>query len=265
MGDARPRRARPRVGLALVVAAALAGCGGTSAPEAGADDVDAGTDEPASAASPSAPPVDLESFAVVDNATWAGIHASPQASAGQRVVVYAYVTRTFAAMGDTVQASVSTAHPANGLEGTLAVLRGDPEVLGLVETGSVLRVHAEVVGPYAGQTGRAERIPELAVADAEDVGPYDLAADVTVGTAERTNGRLQVPVAVRNSSDLAMVYRVDLVATSADGATELSRSRVDLLLEPGARGEAGAALDPAGPGAVVAVEEVTRFAPAPPQ
>jgi hypothetical protein len=261
--DRRHRRAPVGawVAAAALVLLALAGCtaqadtaGGESSP-----DVD-----PAAVAAPTpTAEVDLASFTPVDNATWLGIQAAPEASAGQRVVVYAFVTRTYASQGGaTLQVRVTSAQPASEVEGTLAVLRGSPDVLGAAQIGSVLRVHAEVAGAYAGPTGRAARIPELVVAAAEDVGPYDLAADVGVGEVSRGSGRLLVPVTVRNSSDAVLTYRVDLVATSADGTVQQSGARPEFAsLAPGATASMDVRLEPASADAVLSVVAITRGLP----
>lgn len=266
--DARARRPRAR-GLAVAVAAVagltgLAGCAAqadTSAPAAPTPDAG-----PAVATTPAPAEVDLASFAPVDNATWLGIDAAPEASAGQRVVVHALVTRTYAATGGgTLQVRVTSAQPASEIEGTVAVLRGDPQLLGAVQIGSVLRVHAEVAGAYAGPTGDAARIPELTVLAAEDVGPYDLTADLTVGEPSRGSGRLLVPVTVRNSSDAVLTYRVDLVATSADGTAQQSGARPEFAsLAPGAEASMSVRLEPASADAVLTVAAITRYLPGSP-
>lgn len=268
--DTRRRRG-PSGGAARVLgaiaavaagAAALAGCtaeadgsdGSVPTPDAG----------PATVATPSAPAeVDLESFTPVDNATWLGIQAAPEASAGQRIVVHAFVTRTYAAQGGALlQVRVTSAQPASEVEGTPAVLRGSPELLGSAQIGTVLRVSAEVAGAYAGPTGGAARIPELTVVAAEDVGPYDLAADVSVGEVSRGSGRLLVPLTVRNSSDAVLTYRVDLVATSADGTAQQSAARPEFAsLAPGSTASLDVRLEPASADAVLTVAEITRTLP----
>lgn len=250
---------------ALAAAAAvvvLAGCA-AQADASGARESTPDAD-PASVATPSpTPSVDLASYVPIDNATWLGIQAAPEASAGQRIVVHAFVTRTYAATGGgTLQVSVTSAQPASEVEGTVAVLRGSPEVLGAPEIGSVLRVHAEVAGAYAGPTGGAARIPELTVAAVEDVGPYDLAADVGIGAVSRGSGRLLVPVTVRNSSDAVLTYRVDLVATSADGTVQQSWARPEFAsLAPGSTASMNVRLEPASEDAVLGVAAITRALP----
>lgn len=267
--DARSRRARahvPRVcarvvGVAVAVAA-LAGCvaqadaSGAAGPLPDTDAATMTTPSPATE-------VDLASFAPVDNATWLGIQAAPEASAGQRIVVHALVTRTYAATGGgTLQVRVTSAQPASDVEGTIAVLRGSPDVLGAAEIGSVLRVHAEVAGAYAGTTGGAAHIPELTVHAAEDVGPYDLLADVAVGEVSRGSGRLLVPVTVRNSSDAVLTYRVDLVATSPDGTVQQAGARPEFAsLAPGSSASMSVRLEPASDDAVLTVAAVTRTLP----
>ncbi len=259
-GAARAARA---AGL-VVAAVVLAGCGaqsGASAPVAPTADAD-----PAVVATPSPTPgseADLASFAAIDNATWLGIDTAPEASAGQRVIVHAFVTRTYAAMGGgTLQVRVTSAHPATEIEGTVAVLRGSADVLGAAEIGSVLRVHAEVAGAYVGSTGGAATIPELVVAAAEDVAPYDLAADVAVGEPSRGSGRLLVPLTVRNSSDAVLTYRVDLVVTSADGTVQQSGARPEFTaLAPGSSASLNVRLEPASADAVLTVAEITRTLP----
>ncbi|KGM14936.1 hypothetical protein N867_14025, partial [Actinotalea fermentans ATCC 43279 = JCM 9966 = DSM 3133] len=246
--------------LAAVAAALLAGCAAQA--DSGADD--GGPDvDPAVAPTSSSEPVDLASFAPVDNATWLGIQAAPEASAGQRIVVHAFVTRTYTATGGgTLQVRVTSAQPASEVEGTVAVLRGSPDVLGAAQIGSVLRVHAEVAGAYAGPTGGAAKIPELTVLAAEDVGPYDLSADVTVGEVSRGSGRLLVPVTVRNSSDAVLTYRVDLVATSADGTVQQSGARPEFAsLAPGSSASMDVRLEPASADAVLSIAAVTRTLP----
>lgn len=264
----RTPRALVAVAALVAGAAALAGCS-AGADTAGSPDAtpDAG---PAAVATPSPSPspseeVDLASFAPVDNATWLGIQAAPEASAGQRVIVYAFVTRTYAAQGgSTLQVRITSAQPASDLEGTLAVLRGSPDLLGSAQIGTVLRVHAEVAGAYAGPTGGAARIPELTVVAAEDVGPYDLAADVSIGEVSRGSGRLLVPVTVRNSSDAVLTYRVDLVATSPDGTVQQSGARPQFAsLAPGSTASMDVRLEPASPDAALSITAVTRSLPDP--
>lgn len=268
--DTRPRRgpggraARTlgAVAALVAVAAVLAGCTAEADASAGPDMTpDAG---PAVVATPSpSAEVDLASYAPVDNATWLGIQAAPEASAGQRVVVYAFVTRTYAAQGgSTLQVRVTSAQPASDVEGTLAVLRGSPDLLGSAQIGTVLRVYAEVAGAYAGPTGGAARIPELTVAAAEDVGPYNLAADVSVGEVSRGSGRLLVPLTVRNSSDAVLTYRVDLVATSADGTVQQSGARPEFAsLAPGSTATMSVRLEPASADAVLSVTGISRSLP----
>ena len=268
--DRRHRRTPlvARVAWAALAAVALAGCA------AEADDTDrrdgteaqATPDADAVVATPSpAEEVDLASFAAIDNATWLGIQSAPAASAGQKIVVHAFVTRTYAAQGGgTLQVRITSAQPASEVEGTLAVLRGSAEVLGAAQIGSVLRVHAEVAGAYAGPTGGAAKIPELTVVAAEDVGPYDLAADIAVGQVSRGSGRLLVPVTVRNSSDAVLTYRVDLVATSADGTVQQSWARPEFAsLAPGSSASMDVRLEPASEDAVLSVAAVTRSLPDP--
>jgi len=260
----RPRGApvAARVVWATLVLVAMAGCTARADDQrAGRPTPDAG---PAVVATPSpTAEVDLASYVPVDNATWLGIHAAPEASAGQRVVVHAFVTRTYAAQGGaTLQVRVTSAQPASDAEGTLAVVRGDPELLGSAQIGTVLRVHAEVVGAYAGPTGRAARIPELTVVAAEEVGAYDLAADVVVGEPARGTGRLLVPVTVRNSSDAVLTYRVDLVATSADGTVQQSAARPEFAsLAPGSTASVDVRLEPASADAVLSVADISRVLP----
>lgn len=256
-GRATPLRAT----AALAVAAALlTGCAAQADTSPGPDD--ARDADPATASS-SPDPVDLASFSPVDSATWLGIQAAPEASAGQRIVVHAFVTRTYTATGGgTLQVRVTSAQPASEVEGTVAVLRGSPDVLGAAQIGSVLRVHAEVAGAYAGATGGAARIPELTVHAAEDVGPYDLSADLTLGEVSRGSGRLLVPVTVRNSSDAVLTYRVDLVATSADGTVQQSGARPEFAsLAPGSSASMSVRLEPASEDAVLSVVAVTRALP----
>ncbi len=249
------------VGAASLAVLALAGCTAQADTAGGAPSPDV---DPAAVATPTpTAEVDLASYAPVDNATWLGIQAAPEASAGQRVVVYAFVTRTYAAQGgSTLQVRVTSAQPASEVEGTLAVLRGSPDVLGTAQIGTVLRVYAEVAGAYAGPTGGAARIPELTVAAAEDVGPYDLSADLTLGEVSRGSGRLLVPVTVRNSSDAVLTYRVDLVATSADGTVQQSGARPEFAsLAPGSTASMDVRLEPASADAVLTVAAVTRALP----
>lgn len=258
----RAVRALRAIAALVAGAAALAGC----AAEADASGDPGATPDagPAVVATPSpSAEVDLASFVPVDNATWLGIQAAPEASAGQRVVVHAFVTRTYAAQGGaTLQVRVTSAQPASDVEGTLAVLRGSPDLLASAQIGTVLRVHAEVAGAYAGPTGRAARIPELTVAAAEEVGPYDLAADVSVGAVSRGSGRLLVPVTVRNSSDAVLTYRVDLVATSADGTVQQSGARPEFAsLAPGSTASMDVRLEPASADAVLSVAAITRSLP----
>ena len=266
--DTRPRRgpggraARALAAIAAVVAGAtvLAGCTAEADASGRPDAPPAG---PAVATPSPAAEVDLASFAPVDNATWLAIQGAPEASAGQRIAVYAYVTRTYAAQGgSTLQVRVTSAQPASDVEGTLAVLRGSPDLLGSAQIGTVLRVYAEVAGAYAGPTGRAARIPELTVAAVEDVGPYDLAADVSVGQVSRGSGRLLVPLTVRNSSDAVLTYRVDLAATSADGTVQQSGARPEFgSLAPGSTASMDVRLEPASPDAVLTVTGITRSLP----
>lgn len=251
--------------VATVAAALLPAACAADADASGASDVtpDAG---PAVVATPSpeaAAEVDLASFTPVDNATWLGIQDAPEASAGQRIVVHAFVTRTYAAQGGaTLQVRVTSAQPASEVEGTLAVLRGSPDLLGSAQIGTVLRVYAEVAGAYAGPTGRAARIPELTVLAAEHVGPYDLAADVGIGEVSRGSGRLLVPVTVRNSSDAVLTYRVDLVATSADGTVQQSGARPEFAsMAPGSTASIDVRLEPASEDAVLSVAAITRALP----
>lgn len=249
------------VASAGLVLPALAGCTAQADAPGGEPLPDA---DPAAVATPTpTAEVDLASYAPVDNATWLGIHAAPEASAGQRVVVYAFVTRTYASQGGaTIQVRVTSAQPASEAEGTPAVLRGDPDVLGSAQFGTVLRIHADVAGAYAGPTGGAARIPELTVAAAEDVGPYDLSADLTLGEVSRGSGRLLVPVTVRNSSDAVLTYRVDLVATSADGTVEQSGARPEFgSLAPGSTASVDVRLEPASADATLTVAAVTRTLP----
>lgn len=259
-----PRRG-PRVAVrvlgAVLTVTVLAGCA-AQADTSPAGRPATGTELPVEAPSTAAD-VDLASFAPVDNATWLGIDAAPEASAGQRIVVFAFVTRTYTATaGGTLQVRVTSAQPASEVEGTVAVLRGDPGVLGDAGIGTVLRVHAEVAGAYAGPTGGATRIPELTVRAAEDVGPYDLAADVTLGEVSRGSGRLLVPVTVRNSSDAVLTYRVDLVATTADGTAQLAGARPEFAsLAPGSSASMDVRLEPATDDAVLVVADVTRALP----
>lgn len=258
------RSARSLGAVAAVVAVLLAAACAADADTSSASDVTPDADPAVVATpSPSAQEVDLASFAPVDNATWLGIHEAPEASAGQRIVAHAFVTRTYAAVGGgTLQARVSSAHPASEVEGTLAVLRGSPEALRSAEIGSVLRVYAEVAGAYAGSTGGAVRIPELTVLAAEDVGPYDLAADVAIGEVSRSSGRLLVPVTVRNSSDAVLTYRVELVATNADGTVQQSAARPEFAsLAPGATASIDVRLEPASADAALGVVAITREPP----
>ncbi len=255
--------AAARAASLVVVAVVLAGCGAQpedSGPVAPTTDAD-----PAVVTTPSPTPTeaDLASFTAIDNATWLGIDAAPEASAGQRVIVHAFVTRTYAAMsGGTLQVRVTSAQPASEIEGTIAVLRGSADVLGAAEIGSVLRVHAEVAGAYVGSTGGAATIPELVVAAAEDVGAYDLAADVTLGTPERGSGRMLVPLTVRNSSDAVLTYRVDLVATSADGTVQQSGARPEFTaLAPGSSASLNVRLEPASADSVLTVAAISRALP----
>lgn len=268
--DTRPRRdpggraVRALGAVAALVAGVLALAGCAAEADASGDPGTTPDAGPAVVATPSSSAeVDLASFVPVDNATWLGIQAAPEASAGQRVVVHAFVTRTYAAQGGaTLQVRVTSAQPASDVEGTPAVLRGSPELLASAQIGTVLRVHAEVAGAYAGPTGRAARIPELTVAAAEDVGPYDLAADVSVGAVSRGSGRLLVPVTVRNSSDAVLTYRVDLVATSADGTVQQSGARPEFAsLAPGSTASMDVRLEPASVDAVLSVVAITRSLP----
>lgn len=255
-------KARSVIALAVVAFGGLGACAGPAVTEP-----DPGPESPAAVVVPlPVEQVDLDSFESLDNAAWLAIQAAPGASAGQRVVVHAYVTRNYATLGGgTLQVLVSTARPAGPDEGTYAVLRGSPDLLGGAEVGTVLRVHAEVVGAYAGFTGRGVDIPELAVHAADDVGPYDLTEDVTVGAPAHGEGRVLVPVRVRNSSDAVVTYRVELVATSADGKVEQSVAAPHLTaLAPGSTTSLDVVLDPASADAEVVLADVSRFLPAPP-
>ena len=245
-----PRCRRALAAGAALVVLALGGCAGAAdtqgTPEPTAD-VEPAADATPSAATPSpAAEVDLATFTPVDNATWLEIQNAPQSSAGQRVVVHAFVTRTYTATGGgTLQVAVTSAQPASEVEGTVAVLRGTPELLGGIEVGHVLRVHAEVAGAYTGRTGGGTRIPELTVHAAEDVGQYDLGADLALGEVSRVNGRMVVPVTVRNSSDAVLTYRVDLAATSPDGTLQSSARPQFASLAPGSSASLDVNLDPA--------------------
>lgn len=263
--DRRHRRASVTawVASAGLVLPALAGCTAQADASGGEPLPDA---DPAVVATPSPTvEVDLASYVPVDNATWLGIHAAPEASAGQRVVVYAFVTRTYASQGGaTIQVQVTSAQPASEAEGTPAVLRGNPDVFGAAQYGTVLRIHAEVAGAYAGPTGGAARIPELTVAAAEDVGPYDLSADLSLGEVSRGSGRLLVPVTVRNSSDAVLTYRVDLIVTSADGTVQQSGARPEFgSLAPGSTASMDVRLEPASADATLTVAAITRALPDP--
>lgn len=266
---ARALRALPPAGtaravrsavLAVLPLAALAGCGGSTDDDAArADLTEAAVEAPVSVADDE--PVDLDAFVAVDSPTWLAIHEAPEASAGERVVVFAYVTRTFAAQAGTVQVQVSTAHPASDAEGTPAVLRADPAALAGAQIGTVLRVHAEVAGAYAGVTGGSVRIPELVVAAVEDVGPYDPTVDVTLDDVDRASGKASVTFTTRNSGDVVLTYVVELTATGADGLVQSVTWPQLPSLAPGESVTAEAWLDPAAADATIAVTDVTRFPP----
>jgi hypothetical protein len=257
-----PRRRRTALAAALLaVGLTTAACGGGGgaepAPEPAASEAAV---EPTPTPTREAP-VDLARFEDLDRDAWAAIDRDPAAAAGRQVVVYAVVTRVFVAAAGTYAASVATSHPAGASEGTPAVLRGDPEEVGDVAPGDVLRVHAEVAGTYAGSTGGSVLLPELRVVASELVGPYDLSADVTLGAPVRGAATVVVPVTVTNSADTVMDYTVDLVATGPDGAeAAIGQARIGVL-EPGqsAGAEVRMALVPAD--AQITLAAVTRVLP----
>ncbi len=247
--------------LAVVVVGLTAACGGADPappPEVTAD-TGAVSGEPAEP-TPSAPP-DLAEFEVVDRATWSEIDRSPDEAEGRRIVVYTVVAQAYQAAPGTYSASVATSPPAGVPEGTQAVVRGDPAVVGEIAAGDVLRVHAEVVGTYAGTTGGSVLLPELRVVAAEKVAPYDLLADVVLGPQTWTGSTVVVPVTAVNSADTAMEYQVDVVATTADGL-QVAVSRPQLgLLEPGQAATLDVRLQLVPSGSVVSVGTVTRSLP----
>jgi len=185
--------------------------------------------------------VDLASFAPIDRTTWDEIVADPDAAAGERVVVYACITRFYDATGPgTVQAHVTTTQPADPTEGRGSILRAEPALLAGVGLEDVLRVHVEVVGTFGGDAGAFRGVPELVVHAAEPVGLRDLTADVTLSRPiSGDRGGITVPVSVQNSGELTYDYRVDLVAVSPDDERPLAHNSVWVShLAPGQSGVA---------------------------
>jgi hypothetical protein len=86
-----------------------------------------------------------------------------------------------------------------------------------VEAGDVVLVHAQVTGTFGGTTAATNRVPERQGYAVEQVGYRDLSADVALGAAVTGGGGVTVPVTITNSGDVTMEYRVDVMATSADG------------------------------------------------
>lgn len=256
-----PARRVASVAALSAALAVVAGCGGAddeppAAPTTAADDT---TEAPAE---PAAPP-DLSTFVALDRAGWQAVAAAPAEAEGQQVVVYAAVSRVYAAADGSLSAGIATSHPATDAEGTAALLRADPpELFAEVAAGDVLLVHAEVLGAYAGRTGGAVRIPELRVVAVEDVGPYDTLADVALGTPERGTASIVVPVTATNTTDTVMEYRVEVVALSADGAAELDAARPRFgALEPGQAATLDVRFTAVPPDAQIVFGDVDRLLP----
>lgn len=171
--------------------------------------------------------VDLTTFVTIDEAGWAQIAKDPDATAGNKVIVFAEVTQFDSATGsDTFRASVGAEQPAAEFElETNAVLYGDEAALTDVTLGDVLKVYAVVDGSvdYETMVGGATTAPMLRVAAIENVGFRDLKADVKVGEMTRDEyGYVSVPVTVTNTSSTRMTYDVSLAAETADGKTQLA-------------------------------------------
>lgn len=269
----RPRVSAPRwrtltTAASVVLLLALAGCGSGDDPPADQDAADR-TATPTATPTPTAStaaPVDLAAFTPVDRAAWDAIVADPDSAAGQQVLVYAVVQRFYSATGPgTFQARVSTTQPADPTEGTGAVIRAQPEMLEGVEIGDVLELRAQVTGAFGGASGASSRTPELAAVAAEEVGLRDLTADVVLGAPVAGSG-VTIPVTITNSADVAMDYRVDITARSADGkqnyGTMAARAA---FLAPGQAGVVNVRFTGAVPeGAQFAVAKATR-SPSPTQ
>lgn len=178
------------------------------------------------------PDVDLEEFETLERGAWESIAADPEAAAGERIVVFAEVRQYDGATGSAMfRAYVGTSHPAaRGELPTNTIVTGNPEVLGDISYGDLLRVHAEVTGARGGG-GSEPPDPELRAYAVEVIEYRDLVEDVTLGDPVRDGDRVVVPVSIENSSDRTMNYRVDLVAESADGSQQLgaATARVEFL------------------------------------
>lgn len=262
-----PRRAVTAPAAAVVtLALALAGCGGGDAEEP-QPDAAARSEAPSPTPTPTeTQPVDLAAFAAIDRPTLDAVVADPEAAAGQQMILFAVVEQFYSATGPgTFQARVTTVQPADPAEGTRAVVRMAPDLLTDVEIGDVVKLHAEVSGAFGGATSATSRTPELTAYAAEEVGLRDLAADVVLG-APASAGGTTVPVTVTNSGDLTMDYRVEVTATSGDGAQNYGTMTARVpFLAPGQAGVASVRFTGAVPaGATFTVASVGR-SPSPTQ
>jgi hypothetical protein len=256
------RAARPAV-LAVVVLMVASGCGSGGGTSAARPDTDATSQTPTQVPTPepSSSPVDLGAFAAIDRAGWDAIAADPEAAAGQQVVVYGVVEWFFSATGPGVlQASVTTSQPADPAEGTGAVVRADPALLQDVQVGDVVQLHAQVTGTFGGDSGATDGVPELQGLAVEEVGLRDLTADVVLGAPAVAGGGVNLPVTITNSGDVVMDYRVDVMATSADGTQNFGTITArGSMLAPGQVAQASVRFPGALPaGVVYTVASVTR-------
>ncbi|MFJ3405060.1 DUF4190 domain-containing protein [Promicromonospora sp. NPDC090134] len=165
-----------------------------------------------------------EEFVRLDAAQWASIAKDPDKAQGRAVVVFAEVMQFDSTTGpDRFLAGAGVDQPGSAYElETQSVFVAEEALLGGVEAGDVLKVHAVVDGSftYENQIGGASTVPALTVAKIEDVGLADLGKDVEFGAIElMAPGLNRVSVTVTNSGARTFDYFIDVVAESKDGKT----------------------------------------------
>lgn len=230
----RSRASVVRASVALGAATALAlvaGCAPSPTPPA--DAVADPVVTPDATDEPTADDVDLAAFVTPTPAEWTAIVEDPAVAIGMQVLVFAEVRQFDGSTGpEAFRALVGPSQPAEKSElSTSALLTGHSDVLSELVNGDVVLVHGEVAGA---SEAVGDVIPELRVYAIESVGFRDLLQDVVVSAPVRAGGGVDVPIAITNSSHMAMNYTIDLVAESADGSLHLGTASAGVsYLAPG--------------------------------